>query len=270
MTSDEKMNCMFSILSGIKWTNAERYRHGVQGLLKDCSSHEQFAAVEHVLKNLSYRRSNDLEAGAANAGKVISELWGLEPANTLVAGLAEPNKTCGSTAYLRAIELALARTWSSSIYTTFGSAFRHRNGRQNLVLVDDFIGSGQKFSERIDRLLRNPKTADFKIHVVAFAGMATGIDRVALKVENRIAVKEQQEKCISSVRPPEKSSEYALHMAALEKKIFSHTGQYSFGYGQSEAAFFLEAFNIPNNNFPILWWEKYADGTPRPTLFTRR
>lgn len=270
MTPDEKMNAMFSILSGIQWTTAERYRHGVQGLLRDCSSHEEFAAVEHVLKSLRYRRSADLEAGATDAASTISKSWGLEPANTLIVGLAEPNKTCGSTAYLRSIELALDRRWSPNLHTNFKSAFRHRNAHENLVLVDDFIGSGEKLSTHIDRLRQNPKTADYEIHVVAFAGMKVGIDRVSLKTNGRVKVQEQLEKCISSVQPPEKANEYAQSMTVLEKKIFNHPGQYSFGYSQSEAAFFLESFNIPNNNFPILWWEKYADETPRPTLFTRR
>lgn len=270
MNDDEKLNCMFNILSGIRWTSAERYRNGVLALLKDCSDMEQLAVIEHVLKTLVYCNSADLYDGAVLASKELLQTWSLQPRNTLIVGLAEPNKTCGSTAYIRALEGCLPKNWESCINTNFNSAFRHRVDQENLVLVDDFIGSGEKIDVRITKLLNNPKTKSYKIYVVAFSAMQNGVDVIASRIDGRIHVKQIQTKCISSILPPEKAISFAKSMAELEEKIFSRPGKYSFGYKQSEASFYLEAFNIPNNTFPILWWEQYVDKTQRATLFTRR
>ncbi|WP_124475704.1 phosphoribosyltransferase-like protein [Burkholderia cepacia] len=270
MTEEERLNRMFSLITQLKWLSAERYRDGTVGLLKECSTVEEFEAVEHVLKDLKYCNSSDLDAAAASAAKQIQNGWGLTPENTILVGLAEPDKTCGSTAYLRAIENKLPRTWGNSLHVTFNAAFRHRNNKQNLVLVDDFIGTGDKLNKRIERLINNPKTASYEIHIAAFAGMIDGIATLLPSTKNRATAEILLDKSISNNAPAGNIDRLTRNMQSLETKIFCHPGKYNFGYGQSEAAFFVEAANIPNNNFPILWWEKYADDTERPTLFTRR
>lgn len=261
---------MFTLITKVKWLGAERYREGTVGILKDCSSVEEFEVVEHILKDLRYCGSSDLATGAKNAAIQICDEWRLIPGETLIVGLAEPDRTCGSTAYLRAIETSLPRSWGASVHVTFKSAFRHRDQRANLVLVDDFIGTGDKLADRIDRLKRNPKTATYEIYVIAFAGMRVGVNALSSQVAGRVEVSFLLEKSISNNAPPERVEALTRQMQSLEGKIFQRPGKYSFGYGQSEAAFYLEAANIPNNNFPILWWEKYADDTERPTLFARR
>jgi hypothetical protein len=42
---------------------------------------------------------------------------------------------------------------------------------------------------------------------------------------------------------------------------------YNFGYRRSEALYSLEAYNIPNNVFPIFWWPSLKSGKPRNTMF---
>ena len=266
----ENLNRLFSLMVKIKWTNSERYRDGVMGILKDCETADEFRAVEHVLTDLKYCTSTDLDIASLNIAKVIQTNWNLNPQDTIIVGVAEPNKTCGSTAFVRSIENRLPKCWEKSIHTNFVSAFRHRDGKPNLIIADDFIGTGNKLLTRIQRIKNNPKTANYVIHVAAFAGMKFGINAVATAISGRIHAEVHLDKCISGAQPPQKSLELTAGMTSIEKKIFQKPGAYSFGYGQSEAAFFLEAANIPNNNFPILWWEKYADNTDRATLFTRR
>lgn len=270
MTEEEKLNRLFSILLKIKWINSERFRNGVIGIIKECESEEQFEVIDHVLSNLKYHKSSDLEEAGITSAAKITESWGLVPQNTNIVGLADKNATCGSTAYLRAIEIHLSRSWGDSIYTNFDSAFRHRKDKENLVLVDDFVGTGEKLSRKISALLNNPKTANYKIHILVFAGMNFGIEALRSLVNDSIYTHITLDKCLSTIQPREVAEKFISHMRDLERKIFTKSGDYSLGYKQSEAAFFLEASNIPNNNFPILWWDKYADNTERATLFTRR
>jgi hypothetical protein len=270
MQDNERQNRLFTLATTIGWLTRERYRDGTLGLLAECTTIEEFDAVEHVLRNLKYCNSSDLADGALHASRVITQKWNLNPANTILVGLAESNKLCGSTAYVRAIEISLSRDWSSSISPNFDTAFRHRKGKANLIIVDDFIGSGEKMMKKIDALIRNPKTNDYKLHIITFAGMSTGLSLIQEKVEDNLHAHISLEKAISANASEERSKLLTSGMSSLEEKIFSQPGKYSFGYRQSEAAYFLEAANMPNNNFPILWWDLYADEKSRATLFTRR
>lgn len=270
MNEEEKLNRLFSIATKIKWIQSERYRNGVLGMLSECQTVEELSVIEHILGTLKYCTSADLEVAATDASSTIENVWNLNPENSILVGLAEPNKTCGSSAYVRAIETNLPRSWAPSIYTNFVSAFRKKNENINLVIVDDFIGTGNKIAKKIKSLKDNPKTQDYIIHVVAFAGMAHGLSYVSDIVMGRLHKKFELKKCISESTPASNVEILTKSMSRLESLIFSNINTYSFGYGKSEAAFFLEAANIPNNNFPILWWENYADNSPRKTLFTRR
>lgn len=238
--------------------------------MRECTDQNSLDALEYILSNLRYCTSSDLEEGAIEAADVTLNQWKLNPADTILTGVAERGKTCGSSAYVRAIETRLPRSWKDSIHTTFDSAFRHRNEKRNLLLVDDFVGSGEKISTRIDRLLSNPKTKDYQIHVISFAGMDSGLTAIADKINNRLHSHLILEKCFKNVTPAEKLSAFYSSIDSFEKNIFDQPGKYSLGYAHSETAFYLEGFNIPNNNFPILWWEEYANKSERITLFRRR
>jgi hypothetical protein len=261
----------FELCLANEWLSAERYSSGLATLVSECSNEDELLAVRKVLHEVRYCTSNDVMNAAAEAAKAIVKSWELSAVNTLIVGMAESNKFCGSHAYLRAIENALPRSWSSNLYPNFDTAFRHRNGRECLVLVDDFVGTGDKLVGKIDRLRKNPKTGNYRIFVVVFGGMGEGLTRIADLVDNDIHAYIALDKALSSVQPTAVADALKTGMISLESHIFStSTSSYSLGYKQTEAAFFLEGSNVPNNVFPVLWWEAYRDDSERSTLFHRR
>jgi len=272
MNTEKQLDAMFQTLLEVDWLRKERFRDGLTTLLKEAVADEELEAAQHVLKNLTYCRSADLVDAGREAAKQIVDGWRLSPDDTNIVGVAERGKTCGSSAYLRCIETSLPRAWSAGggIWTTTDAAFRHRNDRANLVIVDDFVGTGEKLTGLLDRLQKNPKTNSYKVHVCVFAAMETGWDNVSSAVDHRFIAHRVIQKCISDLLKEPKRTELLLAMENLEKNIFTKAGDYSLGYKKSEASFYLEGFNIPNNNFPVLWWEKYANNTERRTLFSRR
>lgn len=261
----------FDLCLANEWLSAERYSSGLATLVSECSNEDELLAVRKVLHKVRYCTSKDVMNAASEAAKAIVSSWKLSAVNTLIVGMAESNKFCGSHAYLRAIESALPRVWSPNLYPNFDTAFRHRNGRECLVLVDDFVGTGDKLIGKIERLRRNPKTESYRIFVVAFGGMDEGLTRIADLVDNDIHAYIALEKALSSVQPDAVANTLKAGMISLESHIFSDSNSsYSLGYKQTEAAFFLEGNNVPNNVFPVLWWEAYTDDSERPTLFRRR
>lgn len=261
----------FELCVANQWLAAERYRSGLASLLSECAREEELHAIRQVLRQVRYCRSSDIMVAAAEAAHAIVGSWKLSAAETLIVGMAESNKFCGSIPYLRALQVELPSSWIPSTHPNFDTAFRHRNGRGYLVLVDDFIGTGDKLATKITRLRENPKTMSYKIFVVTFGGMDVGLTRIADLVDNDIYTYIALDKTISSVEPSALAKKLKDGMISLETLIFSDPrSDYSLGYKQSEASFFLEGNNIPNNVFPILWWENYKDDSERPTLFRRR
>jgi hypothetical protein len=263
-------DAMFTLCVNAKWLVGERYREGLKALIAECSDHRDVDVIQHILQSLRYCTSADIDVAAGIAADVIQNQWKLSPADTLLVGVAEPNKTCGSQLYVRALEVQLPIAWGNCIYPNFVSAFKFRNGKANLVIVDDFIGTGKKVGDRIERLRNNPKTSSFNIYVVAFAGMDEGLTKIANDVNNNIEAYIILEKCLSTLQPKTKADEFRNLMQTLEANFFDKPGAFSSGFGNSEASFYLEGANIPNNTFPILWWEKYKDDSKRSTLFRRR
>jgi hypothetical protein len=261
----------FDLCLAHQWLATERYRSGLASLVSECARVEELLAVREVLRQVRYCKSSDVMVAAAEAAQAIANSWKLSAADTLIVGMAESNKFCGSTAYLRAMQVELPSVWVPSTYPNFDTAFRHRNGRGCLVLVDDFVGTGDKLATKITRLRENPKTKTYQIFVVTFGGMDAGLTRIADLVNNNIYTYIALDKTLSSIRPSALANKLKDGMTSLESLIFSDPkSDYSFGYKQSEASFFLEGCNIPNNVFPILWWENYKDDSDRPTLFRRR
>jgi hypothetical protein len=275
MDEDAKLSAMFTTLLETNWLMKERYRNGLSALFKDAGSLSELEAAKHVLKELVYCKSEDLILAGCEAASQIEGVngWQLDPTNTLVVGVANGPKTCGSTAYLRCIETSLDRLWSvnAGIWTTIDAAFRKRQvTHKNLVIIDDFVGTGEKLIDLIGRLRRNPKTATYVIHVCAFASMEFGWEAVSSHVGGRFIANKVLQRCVSDRLSEPQRGDMLMAISSLERAFFSKPGEYSHGYKKSEASFYLEGYNIPNNNFPILWWDKYADGNQRSTLFARR
>lgn len=272
MERSAKLSAMFSTILAAQWIAKERYGEALVTLLDEANTQTELNTLKYILEKLTYCNSEDLTLGSIEAAEQIVSGWALRPQDTLIVGVADGAKTCGSTAYLRAIQTQLPREWSQSpvIWTAFDCAFRKRDTHANLVIVDDFIGTGEKISKLIAKLLANPKTASYKIHVCCFAAMRSGASVVSSLVAGDVLVHRQFDRCISDTAADPTKTQMLKDMSALEANIFTKPGTYSLGYMQSEAAFYLEGFNIPNNNLPVLWWEEYADKTPRRPLFARR
>tara|TARA_R110002051_G_scaffold13808_6_gene45649 strand:- start:14050 stop:14307 length:258 start_codon:yes stop_codon:yes gene_type:complete len=62
-----------------------------------------------------------------------------------------------------------------------------------------------------------------------------------------------------------KGMENVLSEGTEKLKLDDH----SLGWGKSEATFSISRFNLPNNNYPIFWWNRYRDMKYRKTLFGR-
>ncbi len=154
----------------------------------------------------------------------------------------------------------------------------HRNYKKNpiykhIILVDEFIGSGQTAQNRVNdikKLLTKSGYTKFDVSVRVLVASQVGLSKLS---KAGISVKS----CISLERGITEyyTSSLVMDMITLMKEIEfllqdSYRGRDlpSLGYGAVEALYCRENGNTPNRVYPIFWKPFYKDVLPRFTILT--
>ena len=129
-----------------------------------------------------------------------------------------------------------------------------KNDNFRIVLVDDFVGTGDTAMGAIDfihELFPSLGGKNDHLLLLCIVAMEVGIKKLSgkgVKVYNSITAK----KGISDYYSNEKEKLEAIScMCEIEKKIKKLNPIFHFGYNQSEALVCME--RCPNNTFPIYW-----------------
>lgn len=146
------------------------------------------------------------------------------------------------------------------------------DGKNQIIIIDEFIGTGQSLRTRIDWLRKSIKMP-VEIKCCFMAGMKNAIK--SLQTDSiDIFCPLQLDKGISEHFVKEDLRYAIANMFGLESKLAQEIKEkklsdYSFGYGRAEALYSLENGNTPNSVFPIFWWIKDYTGNERKTILTR-
>ena len=160
--------------------------------------------------------------------------------------------------------------WNENRFFSFFDTTNPRLSKgYNIVLVDDFVGTGGTMDNRITDL-ENVISPGAKIYIVSLGAME--ISKKYLK--NHPQVNFYSPCWCESVSEIKLNLEKHKIMQNLENLLSPRYKSYdlddfSFGYKKSCALYFNERFRIPNNVFPILWWGKLKDKKHFKSLFLR-
>ena len=143
-----------------------------------------------------------------------------------------------------------------------------------LLLVDEFIGTGQSFVGRV-RTLRERFKQKGKplpaIHGIALAGMNQGLRNIASEFSSLnvcLALKKGiEDYAVAEAR----NGEYSI-MNDLESAlsmIFEGESLPPLGYSASEALYSRHGGSCPNNVFPVFWWPQNKNLFDRRPLLPR-
>jgi len=205
---------------------------------------------------------------------------------TLIIAVANDQEIDGSTAGLQILKNKFhdAENWHSKFLPNIPiGASKIKNG-DNIILFDDFIGSGSKIIKKKNWLIKilreyyshiDINTLNF--HVISFAGMFSGLEKIDSDMNIKFTFSAFiLTKGISDMPDLDDDSinENIHLMKELEGKlgkkyIGKKISDYSMGYDQSETLYCGMNDNCPNNVFPIFWWPKLANGEQYETLFHR-
>lgn len=231
----------------------------------------------NLLQEFKYLSNDDLSEYLKAISDYIINKSTFTEAQTQIAAMTFDEEADSSQKVLDYIKMPLFKNGWFKIKTvnSFPKIVKFYNkGFTQIILIDEFIGSGKTLISRLKNLEANI-LGKFEIKICFIAGMDNAIK----------LIEEQGYEVFCPLRLPkgiserfkdedvENANKSMLEIeATLAKNVSKYElSTYSFGYNKAEATYSLEGCqgNTPNSVFPVFWWPKNIAGKERNTLLTR-
>ena len=243
-----------------------------------CSDNKERSLIEDLIRRYIHIDSRSLLKFGELTSSQINNEWGLEAEETLIVAVSDNWEADGSQAFIQSLKNKFVDYdgWSESNFCNrIGDSLNLLNNIKNVILVDDFIGTGNTIKRRvswfIQKLTDKGLSDDVQVYVIAIGAMEFAkplLDGLDVIYYSSVWLK----KGISEYYEDSDLAEATAAMGKLEEKLepsVNRTKLPSFGYKQSEALFAIEPYNVPNNVFPIFWWPEEKPAKKRKSIFNR-
>lgn len=270
------------------WLEEEVNHKGLENLWFDYKTEEEKNILKNLINNFTYLKQEEAEVITKNKLDECLINWNLSPNNTLFIGFKNHKFPDGSSILLNFFKAILSGSHLKWEEFNFLPDFDYGMGRikddgfirfgltlENIVLVDDFIGTGGTAVKRINEIKNKIIELDKEIKLYMFS-LAMMEEAIKLIKPTEVEFESCQllKKGTELAYPYWKRVFIRKKIQNMERILFEGSGDmmlenYTLGYGKSESLYNWNRFNMPNNNYPIFWWHKYLDGTKRKTMFNR-
>lgn len=130
-----------------------------------------------------------------------------------------------------------------------------------LLLIDDFIGTGETVIGAIDDLFSIGLLKDeYPLKVLTFIAQEAGIENIQKKYPDIVTYSKILNKGLSDNYTGNILKNNINHMIEMERKL-NIKPDYQFGYGKSESLVAISRRSA-NNTFPVFWLEKKSKLAP--------
>ncbi|WP_146010238.1 phosphoribosyltransferase-like protein [Acidimangrovimonas sediminis] len=256
----------------------EKKSNAINEIFGLCVTPEQKSLVTNLIERFHYATPNDqLQYRRAIAFHIVQTLK-VSPENSIIIALNDRELADSSSSYVQQMKGVLAEYdgWKSGNFVDkLISAVSAAEDGKSIIIVDDFAGSGDTISKKSAWLRQKLEGCgkDCNIFVAVASAMESSMDKVVPLVKDYYAVNWLR-KGLTDFYDGEDAVSMSLAMEQLEEKLKKRSNgksinDYSFGWKRSEATYFLEGDNPPNNNFPIFWWPELKGGVKRNRLTPR-
>jgi len=274
--SPEALYDMLQLFDAQPWT--KRLHEELAELWALCISRNQQLLLRELIKDFCMLDA-DKELNACKEFNTQIQDWKLNPTNTWVVAVANADEIDGSTAGLQKLKNKVHphEEWHSRFISNIPSSAEKINNGDNVILFDDFIGTGKKMARKIlwlKKLLLQRGVGDFKIFCACFTGMQFGIKHLIDESNRPVFASISLKRGISE----RYVGDELTNALSVMKEIEGQLGEtyrnkklvdYTLGFEQSETLYCAANDNCPNNVFPILWWSIRKNKRPFKTLLQR-
>jgi hypothetical protein len=250
---------------------------GLMSLILNCDDSEQKRLIYSLLNDFHFLDEKVLNNYLNLIADYIISDSNFNQDTTQLAAITYDDEADSSQKILDYIKVPLYKQGWKRVKTVnrYGATIRNFNeGLNQIIFIDEFIGSGKTILGRIKQL-QNDIKSDFEIKFCFIAGMDYSIRKLEslgfevycpLRLPKGISerwVENELENAILKMRELEGKLAPKINNFDLEK--------YSFGYNNAEALYSLEGCqgNTPNSVFPLFWWPSDFENIERKTILTR-
>lgn len=278
---------LFKLSNNNSWIQRKAQQDGLIELWNNCDNDGQRDLVENLIERfhvVNAEEEADLLDAMANQ---ITNVWEFNGNNTYIISRADSTSNDddadGSKQTVVALREPFANIpgWNENHFkTSFAKAIYNVPDNSNIVLIDDFVGTGKTISTKYlwcRKKLNTSGRHNVNVKVCVLAAMNASKDRFdedGIDHDNNFYTPLWLNRGISDHYYGDDLEHAVNAMNELEGKLYKKVqGKklewYSFGFRGSEALFNIRYNNIPNNVFPIFWWPKCSRNSTRSTIFRR-
>lgn len=238
-------------------------------LLTDNDRRKLFRKLIHEFKYIDREASQDYVLDIAS---VIQNRWQCKPNESVIIAI---RKMCnhhpdGSVNVIYKLQDILKEWKSSRFLNGFDLESKYVKNAKNIILCDDFIGTGGTMEKRIDDLSRVVSPTQ-KIYLVSLAGMKEARTNILDSKKITYFAPIWLDKGFATDDTANKDCSTMLKMEELLSRKYKDYKLeiMSLGYKKSGGLYYNEDYRIPNNVFPIFWWGLLNNGQPFRSIFLR-
>lgn len=272
---------MFNIVLGLvkKQPWLESKLHELEHILyMDCKNERSLALILEVLDRFFYVNHTKYHSLISDLAYEIATLPNINDDNTQIVAMAADSNADSSQEVIYNLKPIMEELgWRNHIVVNrFSLAFKSfkTHGHKNIILVDDFIGTGKTVLGRIKEIKAQFSTTnitDYKIRVMVLVSTQSGLDNLVangVEVTSITTIKKGIDDYYDETTA-EINRQLMLEVESSLSKEYNGRLMPSLGYGNAQAAYCRENANTPNSVFPVFWWPIAADGSERKKLLVR-
>jgi len=245
-----------------------------------CENDQQQELIISLLERFKLINSRDLKHYCEDIANHICDTWNINNKSTKIVALSDGATPDGSQYIIQAIKNKFSsrdnwgeENFRNSLITIGATPYQLRNG-QRIILIDDFIGTGNTAQRKIRWLkekINEKGKENITIYCVSLACMESAVnvvEQLGVMLYSPIILK----KGITDFFRNEDVSKRIEQMLSIESKLNPVNKKEilpSLGYGKSESLFAIEGMNVSNNVFPAFWWPLLKGEVERKTIFQR-
>lgn len=267
---------LFRLLQDQPWL-AERYEQ-LEKLSDECENHNELLLVIDLLSRFVYLTRQAYKDILSNVVDTIISDWKLDKDYTQIVAATVDNQPDSGQLLVYDFRSFLAKCgWKGNVVfgNTINKVTAYIPDRPIIVIVDEFIGSGQSIKGRIEELERRVRDkaphVDPKFYVVVIASMSEGMEvlkPLCVDIKAGLVLTKGISDHYDSKGLPSKISDMERLESILKGEIQTIPLPH-FGYNRAEALYGREDGNSPNSVFPVFWWPSRNDDECRDTILTR-
>ncbi len=276
MDAREIFRITFKLMKDQPWVTEK----GLEQLLfDDCKSDLDREMIVDLISRFFYLDHKSYADHVDSLALSIIEDPDLSEGSTQIVAMAGDRGSDSSQYLLYDLKRVFERLeWRSyrhvNRYDKAYDTYKNSNDHKNIVLIDEFIGSGSTAEGRVNTIRRRFHDAgisEYSIRVRVIAASSVGIEYLKSKEINVESLVTLDKGISDHYASDDVANKLALmeNIEALLSQRFNGREMPSLGYGKTETLYCRERGNTPNSVFPIFWWPFYRDERRRKTLLIR-